>query len=62
MPLYEVLLLRNDDNETRLTDHELAIGETLELGGERWVVEREAEAERPDAALQYVCVPAAVNE
>jgi hypothetical protein len=63
MPLFEVLLLRDDeDDETRLTDRKLAIGETLEIGKERWQVQRETPAERADAALRYVCVRADANE
>jgi len=58
MPLYEVLLLREDEGETRLTDRRLSIGEMLEIGEETWIVEREATAERQDAALRFVCVPA----
>jgi len=56
MPLYEVVLLRDDDDETRLTDRDLTIGETLEIGEERWIVAREEPAERGDAAMRYVCV------
>jgi hypothetical protein len=58
MPLYEVLLLRGDDYETRLTDRPLPIGETVSIGQERWLVQREAPPERGDAATQYICVPA----
>ena len=56
MPLYEVLLLRDDENETRLTDRALEIGETLPIAGEEWVVQREAAPERADASARFVCV------
>jgi len=56
MPLYEVLLLRDDDTETRLTDRALEIGETLPIGGEQWIVEGESAPERADAATRYICV------
>jgi hypothetical protein len=62
MPLYEVLLLREDDHETRLTDRPLQIGETVSIGEERWLVQREAPPERGDAATQYICVPAETTE
>jgi hypothetical protein len=58
MPLYEVLLLRDDEGETRLTDRRLSIGEMLEIGEEAWIVEREAAPEREDAAVRFVCVRA----
>ena len=56
MPLYEVLLLRADDRETRLTDRALQIGGTMSIGEERWLVESEASPDRADAAKRYVCV------
>jgi hypothetical protein len=62
MPLYEVLLLREDDYETRLTDQPLQIGETVSIGQERWLVKSEAPPERADAATQYICVPAEETE
>ena len=62
MPLYEVLLLREDDHETRLTDRPLQIGETVSIGEERWLVQSEAPPERRDAATQYICVPAEKRE
>jgi hypothetical protein len=56
MPLYEVLLLRDDEPELRLTDRALTIGETLPIGEERWLVQREEPPERADATARYVCV------
>jgi hypothetical protein len=58
MPLYEVLLLRDDETETRLTDHALAIGETFPVGEEQWTVQSEASPERAEAATRYICVRA----
>lgn len=58
MPLYEVLLIRKDDDEIRLTDRAVRVGETVSIGEERWLVEREAAPERSDAAARYVCVRA----
>ncbi len=58
MPLYEVLLIRDDEEEIRLTDQGFAVGEIVSIGEERWFVEREAALERGDAAGRYVCVPA----
>jgi hypothetical protein len=62
MPLYEVLLLREDDHEMRLTDRPLQIGETVSIGEERWLVKSEAPPERRDSATQYICVPAEKTE
>jgi hypothetical protein len=62
MPLYEVLLIRNDESETRLTDQELHVGETVSIGEERWLVHSDAPPERADAAGRYVCVPADATE
>lgn len=62
VPLYEVLLLRDDDKETRLTDQALRVGEAVSIGEERWLVQGEAAPERPDAKTRYICVPAAVTE
>jgi hypothetical protein len=56
MPLYEVLLLREDEHELRLTDRALQIGETLPIGEERWLVQSEEPPERPDAAVRYICI------
>jgi hypothetical protein len=58
MPLYEVLLLREDDYETRLTDRPLQIGATVSIGQEQWLVKSEAAPERAAAATKYICVPA----
>jgi hypothetical protein len=58
MPLYEVLLRRDDDDETRLTDQEPRVGETLSIGEERWVVQSKGTPERADAEARYVCVRA----
>ena len=58
MPLYEVLLVRDDDSELRLTDHALHVGETVTIAEQRWMVEREAPAERASADVRYICVPA----
>jgi hypothetical protein len=62
MPLYEVLLLRDDDQETRLTDQALRVGEAVSIGEERWLVQSEAAPERADAETRYICVPAAATE
>ena len=62
MPLYEVLLLRDDERETRLTDRALVVGETFPGGEERWLVESEAPPERADASSRYICVPAKTTE
>ena len=56
MPLYEVLLIRDDEDETRLTDHALEVGETFPVGEERWMVEREESPDRTDAVTRYICV------
>jgi hypothetical protein len=56
MPLYEVLLIRKHDRETRLTDQALSIGETVSIGQERWLVESEATPDRTEADTRYVCI------
>jgi hypothetical protein len=56
MPLYEVILLRDDEQEIRLTDRALHIGQTLPIGEERWLVQSEEPAGRADAATRYICV------
>lgn len=58
MPLYEVLLLRDDQHETRLTDRALRVGETIPIGEEHWFVQSEAAPKRADAASRFVCVRA----
>jgi hypothetical protein len=58
MPLYEVLLLRDDQQETRLTDRVLRVGETIPIGEESWFVQSEATPQRADAATRFVCVRA----
>jgi hypothetical protein len=58
LPLYEVLLIRDDEQEVRLTDQPLPIGEAVPIGEERWLVQREAAPERTDAVTRYVCVRA----
>jgi hypothetical protein len=58
MPLYEVLLIRDDEAETRLTDRTLNVGETVLIGEQSWLVRSETAPERADAATRYVCVPA----
>jgi hypothetical protein len=58
MPLYEVLLIRDDEQETRLTDRAMRVGETVSIGEEPWLVQGETTPERADAAARYVCVPA----
>jgi hypothetical protein len=58
MPLYEVLLIRDDEQETRLTDRAMRVGETVSIGEEPWLVQSETTPERADAAARYICVPA----
>jgi hypothetical protein len=58
MPLYEVLLIRDDEHESRLTDRALSVGETVLIGEQLWVVQSETAPERADAAARYICVPA----
>jgi hypothetical protein len=58
LPLYEVLLIRDDEQEVRLTDQPLQIGEAVPIGEERWLVESEAAPERTDAMTRYICVRA----
>ena len=62
MPLYEVLLLRDDEQELRLTDQPLHVGRTLTIGEERWLVQREAAPQQPAAKTRYICIPAAGAE
>jgi hypothetical protein len=62
MPLYEVLLIRDDDEETRLTDRALRVGETVSIGEERWLVQSETDPARADAATRYICVRADAAE
>jgi hypothetical protein len=58
VPLYEVLLMRDDEQETRLTDRALSVGETVFMGEQTWLVQSETAPERADAAARYICVPA----
>ena len=58
MPLYEVLLQRDDHEETRMTDRAIRVGETSAIGEQHWLVERVAPPERADAAALYICIPA----
>jgi hypothetical protein len=58
MPLYEVLLIRDDERETRLTDRALSVGETVLIAEQSWLVQSETAPERADAAARYICVPA----
>ena len=58
MPLYEVLLQRDDDDELRLTDQPLQIGETVTIAGQRWLVQHDETPEGSGAEIRYVCVPA----
>jgi hypothetical protein len=56
MSLYEVHLVRNDDDEIRLTDHALHVGETVSIGEQTWRVQQEAPPERADAVTRYICI------
>ena len=58
MPLYEVLLIRDDEQETRLTDRSMRVGETVSIREQSWLVQSKTAPERADAAARYVCVPA----
>lgn len=57
MPLYEVLLIRDDEQETRLTDRSMRVGETVSIREQSWLVQSMTAPERADAAARYVCVP-----
>ena len=57
MPLFEVLLHRDEGDELRLTDEPLRVGENVSIAGQRWLVEREEPAEQPGAEARYICVP-----
>ena len=58
MPLYEVLLIRDDEQETRLTDRALSVGATVSIAEQSWLVQKETAPERADAAARYICIPA----
>jgi hypothetical protein len=58
MPLYEVLLIRDDEQETRLTDRALSVGETVLIAEQSWLVQNETAPEGAHAAARYICVPA----
>jgi hypothetical protein len=62
MPLYEVLLLQDDEGELRMTDQPLHVGETVTIARQRWLVQREARPEEADADTRYICVPAERSE
>jgi hypothetical protein len=54
MAVYEVVLRFQDREEIRLTDRPLDVGDSVAIGGQRWVVEgREAPRGR---FVRYVCV------
>lgn len=57
MPMYEVELRRRaGDNEFRLTDRALAVGDELTIVGRRWRVETmELPEKELRAVLRYVC-------
>jgi hypothetical protein len=54
MAVYEVVLRFQDREEVRLTDRPLEVGTTVQIGGQRWVVEGR-DAERGQS-VRYLCV------
>jgi hypothetical protein len=59
MPLYEVLLIEDDQHsELRLTDQPLRVGAQVTIAHQRWLVEREARPEEESAETRYICVRA----
>lgn len=58
MPLFEIVLVRDESTELRLTDRPARVGDTLQVNDEDWVVVRSVAASaRAEARLE--CVPAA---
>lgn len=54
MALYEVVLCFQDREEVRLTDRPPRVGETVEIGRRRWIVESAVRN-------RYKCVPLTVG-
>ena len=64
MAVYEVVLRFQDREEVRVTDQPLQVGNSFQIGGQRWLVE--AVDARRGQAVRCVCVklrerPSAVN-
>jgi len=65
MAVYEVVLRFQDREEVRVTDQPLHVGNTFQIGGQRWLVE--AVDARRGRAVRCMCGelrehPPAVNE
>jgi hypothetical protein len=54
MPLFEVVLDSEDQQEVRFTDRSLVVGDVLEMQGVHWEVVREFAA-RDDLRARYQC-------
>jgi hypothetical protein len=56
MALYELLLLGQGRPELRLTESDLALGDLVEVGDQRWRVQRISPPSGEDVELRYVLI------
>jgi hypothetical protein len=55
MPMYALVLWHQGDEDVRITDQPVSIGQTLSIDSIQWFVEAQDLPHDPNAAARYVC-------
>jgi hypothetical protein len=55
MPMYELVLWFQGNEDIRITDQRVSIGETLVIDNRRWLVEAQDLPRDPSATARFIC-------
>jgi len=55
MPMYELVLWFQGNEDLRVTDQPVSVGETLMIDNVKWLVEAQDLPRDPNAAARYIC-------
>jgi hypothetical protein len=55
MPMYELVLWFQGNEDIRVTDQRVSIGETLVIDNRRWLVEAQDLPRDPSATARFIC-------
>jgi hypothetical protein len=55
MPMYELVLWFQGNEDIRITDQRVSIGETLVIDNRRWLVEAQDLPRDPSAIARFIC-------
>ena len=59
MPMYELVLWFQGNEDLRITDQRVSVGQTLVIDNIRWLVEAQDLPRDPNATARFICSRAA---